>query len=259
MNTLRILTIAGLLFVGITTNLWAAPMVMEILQQMDAVESLGADITVKFTITETRVDQGTIIEEGVYYRRDNDDAFLVVMIAPETSKGNGYLRVDDSMWLYRRNTRTFQVMARGQSIEGSDINSSDLETRKYVELYEPALDANGQEVVVAETLGDAKIPVYRIEVQAKVTDIDYPRKTYWVRQDNFLKLKEQSFAISGTLTQTKYFPKYTDVQGRYIPTKQLTIDEFEKGNKSLLELSGVSLELIDNAVFTKAYLENISK
>jgi hypothetical protein len=39
----------------------------------------------------------------------------------------------------------------------------------------------------------------------------------------------------------------------------LFVDEFEEGNKSLLELSGISLQPIDNDVFTKAYLENLSK
>jgi hypothetical protein len=101
--------------------------------------------------------------------------------------------------------------------------------------------------------------VYRIEVKAKVADVDYPKKVYWVRQDNLLRLKEQSFALSGTLSQTTYLPKYTSVEGRYVWVKQLVIDEFEKGNKTLLELSGISLEKIDDAVFTKAYLENVSK
>jgi hypothetical protein len=163
------------------------------------------------------------------------------------------------MWMYRRNTRTFQIMGRGQSIGGTDADADDLETRKYVELYEPVLDEHGNEKLTEETLGKAKIPVYRFEVKAKVKDVDYPKKTYWVRQDNFLKLKEESYSLSGTLTQTIYYPKYTNVQGRYVFAKQLVIDEFEKGNKTLLQLSGISLKAIDDAVFTKAYLENLSK
>jgi hypothetical protein len=259
MKTLQIIVATCMMMVSMAGNLQAMPTVMEILQKMDEVENLGADLTVKFTLTETRVNQGLSVQEGVYYRRDWDDAFLIVMTAPETAKGNGYLRVDESMWLYRRNTRTFQVMARGQKIEGSDADASDLETRKYVELYEPALDADGKEIVVAETIGGAQIPVYRIEVTAKVTDVDYPKKTFWVRQDNFLRLKEQAFALSGALAQTVYLPKYMSVEGRYVWAKQLIIDEFEKGDKTLVELSGFSLKNIDDAVFTKAYLENLSK
>jgi outer membrane lipoprotein-sorting protein len=239
--------------------LWAAPGVMDILKKMDEIENLGADITVKVDITETKVNQGILLMEGVYYRRDRDDAYLIVMTSPDAQKGNGYLRVGDNMWMYRRNTRTFQMMNRSQSIEGTNADGADLETRKYVDLYEPVLDDRGKDMLTEETLGKAKIPVYRFEVHAKVKDVDYPKKVYWVRQDNFLRLKEESYSLSGTLAETAYYPQYTQVEGRYIPVKQLFIDEFEKGNKTLLELSGISLASIDNSVFTKAYLENLSK
>jgi hypothetical protein len=56
-----------------------------------------------------------------------------------------------------------------------------------------------------------------------------------------------------------YFPKYTEIDGKYIPARIMVVDEFEKGNKTMTELSGVSLKDIDNNVFTKAYLENLSK
>ena len=48
--------LAGVLFMLFLahSNLWAAPTVMEVLQKMDEVENLGADITVKFSLTETR-------------------------------------------------------------------------------------------------------------------------------------------------------------------------------------------------------------
>lgn len=259
MKTLKIIRVALIITIVVTGNLWAAPGVIEILAKIDAIENLGRDITVKAVLTEQKVNQGVRVLEGVYYRRDRDDAYLIVMTAPESSKGNGYLRVGENMWMYRRNTRTFQMMARGQSIEGSDAEAGDIEKRKLVELYEPARDDQGREIISEETLGKAKIPVYRFEVNAKVNDVDDPKKIYWVRQDNFLTLKEENYSLSGTLTETCYFPKYTNIEGRYIAVKEIFIDEFEKGNKTLLELSGISLEPIDDEVFTKAYLENLSK
>jgi hypothetical protein len=36
----------------------------------------------------------------IYYERDADGAFLIVMTAPEVEKGNGYLRLGDNMWMY---------------------------------------------------------------------------------------------------------------------------------------------------------------
>ena len=64
--------------------------------------------------------------------------------------------------------------------------------------------------------------------------------------------------MSGTLMQTAYYMNYTIVDGRYVPVKQLFIDEFEKGNKTLVEISGISTSRLGD-IFNKAYLENISK
>ena len=41
--------------------------------------------------------------------------------------------------------------------------------------------------------------------------------------------------------------------------KQLFVDEFEKGNKTIVEISGISTDKLDGSIFTKAYLENLSK
>jgi hypothetical protein len=44
-----------------------------------------------------------------------------------------------------------------------------------------------------------------------------------------------------------------------VPVQQLFIDEFEKGNKTIVEISGIITEKLGDAIFTKAYLENLSK
>ena len=89
--------------------------------------------------------------------------------------------------------------------------------------------------------------------------MDYPKKIYWVRQDNELILKEESYALSGTLMQTAYYLKFTLIDGRYIAVKMFFLDEFEKGNKSVVEISNITTRKLDDVIFTKAYLENLSK
>ncbi len=259
MKTGRICILTFILLGLCSSALWASPGAIEIMETMEELQDITTDVTVKIKLTEKKVDQGVKVIEGIYYRRDNDDAFLMIMTAPDNEKGNGYLRVGDNMWMYRRNTRTFQIMHRDQSIGGTDAKAGDLEKRKFTDLYGPALDENNNELLIEETLGKAKIPVYRIEVKAKVKDVEYPKVKYWVRQDNFLTMKQEDYSLSGTLMETSYYPKWTTVEGKYIPIRMLFIDEFEKGNKTVLELSGISLKPIDDAVFTKAYLENLSK
>jgi len=242
------------IFVMAEGMIFAAPKGIDILRKIDEIEEMTTDIRAKVNIAQTKNGQTKKIEL-LYYRRDADDAFLMVMIAPETDKGNGYLRVKDNIWMYRQNTRTFQIINRDEPIGGSDAKANDFEKRKITELYAAQKDASGNEVT-EEKLG--AVDVYKVEVKAKVNDVDYPKKIYWVRRDNSLRLKEQSFSNSGTLMQTAYYMNYTIVDGRYVPVKQLFIDEFEKGNKSLVEISGISTSKLPD-IFNKAYLENLSK
>lgn len=249
-----LLTIAA--FAVTVTSVFAEPKAIDLMKKVEELQDMTSDIRAKVEMTQTKTNQGTKKIDMLYYRRDTDDSFMIIMVGPESEKGNGYLRVGDNFWMYRMNTRTFQHINRDESIGGSDAKADDFEKRKLTELYNPAKDASGKEIVSSEKLG--AIAVYRFELKAKVNDVDYPKKIYWVRQDNGLPLKEQSFAASGTLMQTAYYMNYTIVDNRYVPVKQLFIDEFEKGNKTLVEISGISTEKLAN-IFTKAYLENLSK
>jgi outer membrane lipoprotein-sorting protein len=231
--------------------------VTPILRAIDANYKMKKDIRADVTLTQQRAGQGTKIIDMGYFRRDSDDAFLIIMNAPENEKGNGYLRVGDNFWMYRRNTRTFQHVNRDESIGGTDAHGGDFETRKLDELYGPVVDSSGTEKFAEEMLG--KVPVNRFEIAAKVNDVDYPKQIYWTRRDNNLLLKQESYSLSGTLMQTAYFLKFTEIEGRFVPVKQLFIDEFEKGNKTIVEISNLVPGKLEDKIFTKAYLENLSK
>jgi len=244
-------------FSGFIFSARAEVAIEELLEKIQYNMDMTSDISARVTFTQQKPDQGTKTIDSAYYRRDKDDSFLIVMLAPETEKGNGYLRVGDNFWMYRMNTRTFQHINRDESIGGTNAKGSDFERRKLPELYEGVKDSTGKEVLTETMLG--KIPVYQFDVKAKVNDVDYPKKTYWVRQDNYLVLKEQDYSSSNTLMVTAYFRKYTTVNGRYIPIEHLYIDEFEKGNKTVVEISDIATDKLKDELFTKAYLENLSK
>jgi hypothetical protein len=248
-------TIMALL--ALTAPLFAQPTVEALLVKIETNHKMTTDIKANVTLTQQKAGQGIKQFDVMYYRRDADDSYLIVMNAPESEKGNGYLRVADNFWMYRKNTRTFQHINRDESIAGSNAKGQDFERRAVNELYEGVKDSTGKETVKEEKLG--QIPVYKFEVKAKVKDVDYPKKIFWVRTDNALLLKEEDYSSSGTLMQTSYFLKYTTVNNRYIPVEQMFIDEFEKGNKTQMKISGIAMDKLDDKIFTKAYLENLSK
>lgn len=228
-----------------------------ILQEIDKRMSQISDFSAKVSLTQQKVGQGVKNFETLFFRRDAGDEFLMVTTAPQSEKGNGYLRTGNNFWMYRQNTRTFQHINRDESINGTDTKAGDFERKKTTELYKPYVDANGKEDITEEMLGNKK--VWKFTVVAKVRDVTYPKQVYWVEQGTYLQLKVQSYSLSGTLMQTAYFIKYTQIEGKYILLKGIFVDEFEKGNKTILEISGVSLRKLDPKIFTKAYLENLSK
>jgi len=253
MKTLLVLAI----FSGVIFSARAEVTIEELLEKIQQNMDLTTDVSARVTFTQQKVDQGTKTIDSIYYRRDHDDSFLIVMVAPENEKGNGYLRVGDNFWMYRINTRTFQHINRDENIGGTDAKGSNFEKRKLPELYEGVKDAFGKEVVTETMLG--KVPVYEFEVKAKVNDVDYPKKTYWITKDNYLPLKEQNFSSSNTLMLTAYFRKYATMNGKFVPVEHLYIDEFEKGNKTVVEISDIKTDRLSDDIFTKAYLENLSK
>ena len=252
----KMITLAVLLLATVAAELGAAPTGASILQRLDDMENLGVDVSSRVKLTQQKKKTGTKEIGCIFYRRDRDDAFLIVMTAPNAEKGNGYLRVGDNFWMYRSSSRVFQHVNRDESIGGSNAKGGDFEKRKMVELYRPVIE-NGAEKVAADMLG--QVPVWRIELIAKVNDVTYPKQIYWVRQDNGLPLKVQSYALSGTLMETAYYLNFTMIAGKYFLVKGLFIDEFEKGDRTLLEISGISLAPIPGNVFTKPYLENLSR
>jgi len=250
-STLLLLVIIMSLLFG------AESKVLPIIMKLDDILEMKGDITAKVNITQQKTTQGLKFMEMIYYRRDSDDAFMILMTAPEAEKGNGYLKIGDNFWMYRRNTRTFQHINRDESIAGTDASAEDFEKRKLSDLYQPVIDEKGLEKISEEKLGE--IPVYKFFLSGKVKDIKYPSRTYWVRKDNYLPLKDQSFSLSGTLMNSAYYLKYTLVENKYVAIKSMYIDEFEKGNKTVVEVSGISTKKLEDTIFTKAYLENLSK
>jgi len=101
--------------------------------------------------------------------------------------------------------------------------------------------------------------VYKFEVKGKNKNVKDPKRIYWVDKETFLPLKVQNFSLSGTLMETIEFGAYKKIDNSFMATKIRVVDEFEKGNKTLVEISDISTKKIPSNIFTKAYLENLSK
>lgn len=253
MKTTSLFLFSALLLLPLSAQTVTGPF---LLKKLDEQQRLGSDLTAKVSIRQKKPGQTDRAIESVYYRRDSDDSFLIIMTDPPTERGNGYLRVKENFWVYRKNTRSFQHINRDENISGTDMRGGDFETRKMSDLYIPVTN-NGKEAVTEEVL--ANRPVWRLEIRARVEDVTYPKQILWLSKDTFLPIRIQGFSGPGILMNTQLFLAYQPLGGRFIPVKMVTRDEFEKGNMSAMEITAVELKPIDGRFFTKAKLEEFSQ
>src|SRR5689334_12554122 len=83
-----------------------------ILARVQQNTSMVTDVTATVTLTQQKAGQGVKTFLMHFFRRDSDDSFLIAFLSPESEKGNGYLRMGENFWMYRRNTRAFQHVNR---------------------------------------------------------------------------------------------------------------------------------------------------
>jgi len=116
------------------------PRSIDLMQKVESLEEQLTDLSAHVKIVQEKAAQGLKAYEMQFYRRDANDNFLIVMTDPAPERGNGYLRAGDDMWMYRKNTRTFQHINRDEAISGTDAKAADFEKRKLTALYRPAAE-----------------------------------------------------------------------------------------------------------------------
>ena len=235
---------AGLVFA-------AEPDFIKILEEADFMGNFDAgDFSSLMTIVSVDPDEGTSVLKVNQFRRDAQDKFLMLMQAPEDQKGQGYLRVDDNMWIYDPVSRKFNHFSMKESFEGTDARYSDLGRSTLADDYAVSGYTEGK-------LG--RYEVYVVELEAKHDEVSFPYQKIWLRKDNNLILKVESYSLTKRLLRTALFPSYTQVGEKFIASKMLFTDELVEGKKTQITVSDISIDTLPDTVFTKSYVERVNR
>ncbi len=220
------------------------------LQTIDERSNFTDDLAMNLLIESSDPVDGDETLQVQMFRRDTDDLFLLLIQKPETQLGQGYLRVDESLWFYDPESRQFQFTSLAESFEGSDARNSDWEASSLAEDYKVMSSTEG-------TLG--KFDVWELELEAVHDEVTYPFMTISVTKDNSLVLKAQEYSLTKRLLRTSYFPSYAKAGDNFIADKAIYIDELVEGAKTTVTFSDLSVSDIPDNVFTKAYVERVNR
>ncbi len=247
----KLIAALALLVAGVWSLSAAEPDFAEILRELDTLATFtDADFTSTMTMVSQDPSEGTDKMVVTQFRRDVDDKFLMLILEPATRKGQGYLRIDDNLWMYDPESRKFTHSSMKESFEGTDARNSDFNRSTLAEDYTVTSDATGR-------LG--AYDVYILELEAGHNEVTYPYARVWIRQDNHLLLKMEEYSLSKRLMRTSLFPKYARVGERTIPTSMIFRDELIEGKRTSITVTNISTDRLPDKVFTKAYVEQVNR
>ncbi len=223
----------------------------EILTEIDNNKNFDdRDFSCMNTIVSEKPDEDTSIKQFKMFRRDGEDKFVLLILKPETEKGQGYLQAEGNIWFYDPESRKFAHSSLKENFQESDAKNSDFRRSSLSEDYKVDSYIEGK-------LG--KYDVYIVDLSATNDEVTYPYRKLWIDKDNHIVFKSEDYSLTKRLMRTSLYVGYKKILDKIIPTKMLFIDELTEGQKTQITLKGISLADLPDSVFTKSYIERVNR
>lgn len=227
------------------------PDVDRILESIDELTNFsGRDFTAVYTLVSEKPGEERSVTQARIFRRDENDQFLLLILQPQVNRGQGYLQVDDVVWFYDPESRSFEQSTLKENVQDSDARNSDLAESNLSDQYR---------VIDWEPGRLGAYDVWILDLEAISGDADYDRRRVWVRQDVDILLMQEDYSVNDRLMRTLVFQRYATVDNAFVPSVVLILDNVNEGNRTQFTLSDPSVAEIPDYVFTKAYLERVNE
>ena len=226
------------------------------LKDLDSRQQALGDFKAHAFIQRKEKGKEDVLYESLFYRRGADNKFMFLVLAPKTEAGQGYLRIDDNLWLYSPRTGKWERLTERDRILGTDGRRQDFDESRLAEEYDPSYLGEGK-------LG--KYKTHRLKLNSKSgKDVAWSIVELDVDQESGNVLRRLDFAGTDKLMRRTLYPKWlkiTDPKGKEVwyAEQSFFYDEVEKGNESLVRIKAVDLTTLPANMFTKAWLESKSR
>ena len=126
------------------------PEMVELLKAVDDRQKNNGDWRAGAYLEQKEKDKVDVVYETEYYRRSEDQKFMILFTKPKSSAGQGYLRIDKNLWFYDPSVGKWERRTERERIGGTDTRRSDLDESKLAEEYD------------ASYLGAEKLGAYQV-------------------------------------------------------------------------------------------------
>jgi outer membrane lipoprotein-sorting protein len=231
---------------------------LEILRQADSLASYyDTDFSAEYTIVHERPGQERSTTVAGVFRRDSRETYVIIVMQPSISRGQGYLKQNKTLWFYDPESRRFNTTSSTERFQNTNARNSDFTRSTLAEDYRII---KGED----ERLGRFDCRVLTLE--AITTEVTYPRMKIWISSDGLVR-KAEDYSLSGQLLRTSAIPDYYQIGKRFVPRRILFVETlsgaFINGTfvneKTQVTITKPSFEKIADSVYSKTFLESVNK
>ncbi|MBI9098162.1 MAG: outer membrane lipoprotein-sorting protein [Spirochaetaceae bacterium] len=241
------------IFITLLSTLYAVDF-HELLLKADALASYTeSDFSAEYTIVHDKPGEGRDTTVAAIFRRDKIEQYVIIILEPDINRGQGYLKLEDTLWFYDPEGRRFNYSSSKDRFQNSNARNSDFTRSTLADDY---IVRSGERV----KLGN--YDCWLLELEANNDEVTYPIMKIWISDDNLVR-KTEDYSLSNQLLRTTAIPSYQKVGIRYIPALIYYFDALEGAvidgkfvsEKTVISIKKTSFRDIPGNVFTKNFLE----
>ncbi|GHU05098.1 outer membrane lipoprotein-sorting protein [Spirochaetia bacterium] len=230
----------------------------DLLARADGLASyLDTDFSAEYTIVQERPGQSNSTTVAGVFRRDSREVYVIVIMEPSISKGQGYLKEGKTLWFYDPQSRRFNTTSSADRFQNSNARNSDF-TRSTL--------AQDYRITAASDVKLGRFNCRLLSLEAVTTAVTYAKMKIWISDDGLVR-KTEDYSLSGQLMRTTAFPNYYQIGSRFVP-RQMVIEEALRGaminGKFVKEVTRIaitkpSFDKVADSVFSKTFLETVNR
>jgi outer membrane lipoprotein-sorting protein len=249
--------VLSVMFVLAVTSLYADPD-QELLKRVDSLVSyFDSDFSAEYTILQEKPGQSISKTVAGIFRRDSRETYVMVIMEPYISKGQGYLKEGKTLWFYDPESRIFNTTSSTERFKNTNASNSDF-TRSTL--------AHDYRVAAGENAALGRFECRLLTLEAVSAEVTYPIMKVWITGDGLLR-KSEDYSLSGQLLRTSAIPDYYQIEGRFVPRQILIVDALRgayingkfENEKTQIVVSKPSFRKVADSVFSKTFLETVNR
>jgi outer membrane lipoprotein-sorting protein len=229
-----------------------------LLEKVDSLVSYyDTDFQAEYVIVQDKPGQSRTTTVAGIFRRDSREQYVIVIMEPLISRGQGYLKEANTLWFYDPQSRRFNTTSSADRFQNTNARNSDFTRSTLAEDYKVV---SGEDVVLG------RFNCRLLTLEAVTTEVTYPRMKVWISEDGLLR-KSEDYSLSGQLLRTTAIADYYNISGRFVPRQLLFVENLRGAvingtfvnERTQITINRPSFAKVSDSVFSKTFLESVNR